>query len=141
MDPVQFAKSARFATEMMATCKEHLVAIRLNPQIAKESRKICAVVRLCYAYAEDSAMKGEPFNQAIFNCILRLVRGMETTMPGAVERGNAEGPGQMNRAVYREEGARAAQCTDEADLTIVQRDSEAENESPNRALMNLRMAE
>ncbi|XP_077557946.1 uncharacterized protein LOC144173341 [Haemaphysalis longicornis] len=77
-NPILLAKSARFATELFSSCKEHFRMLGIDPNLAKESRRLCTISRMCYAYVDDLGDNGD-FNAAFTDCFKKLIDGMETT--------------------------------------------------------------
>ncbi|XP_049522757.1 uncharacterized protein LOC119448146 [Dermacentor silvarum] len=49
----------------------------VDPTIVKEIKRVCIVIRVCYAYVDD-LKKSDEFYTAFPNCIKKLLQGMET---------------------------------------------------------------
>ncbi|KAL3200708.1 hypothetical protein MRX96_012985 [Rhipicephalus microplus] len=78
LNPLQLAKSAKFAADLFASCKEQFKMMAADPTIVKELKRVCVALRVCYAYADDLKESGE-FYPAFLNCLKKLIQGMETT--------------------------------------------------------------
>ncbi|XP_077516674.1 uncharacterized protein LOC144127555 [Amblyomma americanum] len=78
LNPIQLGRSARFAAELFSSCKEHLKFLGIDPTIVKESRRLCSVIRICYAYVDD-LNETQPFYSVFPGCLKKVVLAMETT--------------------------------------------------------------
>ncbi|XP_065283965.1 uncharacterized protein [Dermacentor albipictus] len=76
LNPIQLAKSAKFAADLFASCREQLKMLGVEPTIVKEIKRACVVIRVCYAYVDD-LKESDEFNTAFPNCVKKIFQAME----------------------------------------------------------------
>ncbi|XP_075559653.1 uncharacterized protein LOC142591172 isoform X2 [Dermacentor variabilis] len=61
LNPRDFARAMRAATDLMLACKNQIMLVNISPLVIKEHRRLCIIVRMCYAFTtySDSALMEE----------------------------------------------------------------------------------
>ncbi|KAL3193196.1 hypothetical protein MRX96_018026 [Rhipicephalus microplus] len=54
LNPRDFARGMRAATDLMLACKEHIVTLNVSPLVLREHRRLCVTLRMCYAFTTYS---------------------------------------------------------------------------------------
>ncbi|XP_054931044.1 uncharacterized protein [Dermacentor andersoni] len=75
----------RAATDLLLACKDEIVSLNLSPLVLREHRRICVMLRMCYAFTTYSGGAGTEFQRAFLFCLERLLHTAQIINPVLME--------------------------------------------------------
>ncbi|XP_049273626.1 uncharacterized protein LOC125759261 [Rhipicephalus sanguineus] len=85
LNPRDFARGMRAATDLMLACKEQIVTLNLSPLVLREHRRLCVTLRMCYAFTTYSDGTPTGFQKAFLYCLERLLTTAQIINPVLME--------------------------------------------------------
>ncbi|XP_075724429.1 uncharacterized protein LOC119179743 [Rhipicephalus microplus] len=86
LNPRDFARGMRAATDLMLACKEHIVTLNVSPLVLREHRRLCVTLRMCYAFTTYSDGTPTGFQRAFLHCLERLLKTAQIINPVLMEQ-------------------------------------------------------
>ncbi|XP_075559655.1 uncharacterized protein LOC142591176 [Dermacentor variabilis] len=69
LNPRDFARAMRAATDIMLSCKDYIMKLDLSPLILKERRWLCVAMRICYAQASYHNSTINQLRRSFLDCV------------------------------------------------------------------------
>ncbi|XP_070380741.1 uncharacterized protein [Dermacentor albipictus] len=85
LNPRDFARAMRAATDLMLACKNQIMLVNISPLVIKEHRRLCIIVRMCYAFTTYSDNTATEFQRALMLCIERMLHIAHVINPVLME--------------------------------------------------------
>ncbi|XP_049523123.1 uncharacterized protein LOC125945416 [Dermacentor silvarum] len=85
LNPRDFARAMRAATDLMLACKGQIMSLNLSPLVLKEHRRLCVILRMCYAFTTYSDGNETEFQRAFLYCLERILHTAQTINPVLME--------------------------------------------------------
>ncbi|XP_077532789.1 uncharacterized protein LOC144145159 [Haemaphysalis longicornis] len=90
LNPLETAKAARMATEVLWSCKDEIMALNIRPSVIKEARKACAGYHLCFAFVQDTNDDSTSFRDKVLDCMEKYGNAWSTAFPDMPEKLNLD---------------------------------------------------
>ncbi|XP_075559654.1 uncharacterized protein LOC142591172 isoform X3 [Dermacentor variabilis] len=75
----------RAATDLMLACKNQIMLVNISPLVIKEHRRLCIIVRMCYAFTTYSDSTATEFQRALMLCLERMLHIAHVINPALME--------------------------------------------------------